>query len=192
MLRSIMFLMLLGSSSLCFSQDIIENLPRPHYHKLDSDPAWMKHMAQLHGHLGPMVVFGARMGMAGLKAVDAKGYFDVDVTCEGPFTNPPASCFLDGVQISTGATLGKQNLHWTKSEQIVFHIKNSRTGKTAVLRPKKQFLDLLPKPGPAIKDQADAGQKSKTDDDHSFDALSRKIAVMLENEILAITYPDDK
>ena len=97
MLRSITLLCLCGFTTICFSQDKIENLPLPHYHQQGTDPAWLKYAVQLHGHLGPMLTFGARIGMAALRAVDAKGYFDVEVTCEGPFVKPPESCFLDGM-----------------------------------------------------------------------------------------------
>ena len=107
MICSIILLCLCCFTTLCFSQDKIENLPQPHYHQQETDPAWLKYAVQLHGHLGPMLTFGARMGMAALKAVNAKGYFDVEVTCEGPFVKPPESCFLDGIQISTGTNLGK-------------------------------------------------------------------------------------
>ena len=84
-----------------------DRLPQPHYHRQPSDPAWLAAVVQFHGHLGPSVVGGTRMGMIGLRAVAAKGYFDLEVTCEGPLAKPPQSCFLDGVQFATGATLGK-------------------------------------------------------------------------------------
>jgi hypothetical protein len=61
-----------------------DRLPQPHYHPQPSDPAWLATVVQFHGHLGPSVVAGARMGMIGLRAVEAKGYFNVEVTCEGP------------------------------------------------------------------------------------------------------------
>ena len=80
-----------------------------------------------------------------LKAVDAKGYFDVEVTCEGPFVQPPESCFLDGIQIGTGATLGKRNLRWTKSDKILLQIRNLRSNRVAELKPKDSFLTLLPR-----------------------------------------------
>jgi formylmethanofuran dehydrogenase subunit E len=135
-----------------------------------------------------MLSFGARMGMIALKAVDAKGYFDVEVTCEGPFVKPPESCFLDGIQISTGATLGKRNLQWIESKNIIVRIKNTRTGKTAELKPKEQFLALLPQPQSANKEEPKNSQKPQPGDDHIYDALARKIAAMPEEEILAITY----
>jgi formylmethanofuran dehydrogenase subunit E len=131
------------------------------------------------------------MGMAALHAVDAKGYFDVEITCEGPFVKPPASCFLDGLQISTGATLGKRNLQWIESEKIVVHVKNTRTGKTARLQPKEEFIALLPQPKTDIKGESESSKKAQAEDDHLFDDLARKIATIPEKEILTITYPHE-
>ncbi|HEY4758954.1 MAG TPA: formylmethanofuran dehydrogenase subunit E family protein [Thermoguttaceae bacterium] len=189
MLRSIMLFCLFGFTTTCFSADIIEGLPLPHYHPQGSDPAWLRYAVQLHGHLGPMLTFGARMGMGALNAVDAKGYFDVEITCEGPFAAPPASCFLDGIQIATGATLGKRNLKWIENNQIIVHIKNTRSGKTAQLQPKDQFLALLPQPNSAPAQATQRNQKSQPGDDHQYDGLAREIAAMPEKEILEITYP---
>jgi formylmethanofuran dehydrogenase subunit E len=191
MLRLITLLCVCGFTVTGFSEDAIEGLPPSHYHRQESDPVWMKYAVQLHGHLGPMLTFGARMGTAAIRAVDAKGFFDVDITCEGPFVKPPESCFLDGMQISTGATLGKRNLQWIESQQIVIHIKNTLSGKTAELKPKESFLALLPKPA-AIKETQNKEQKSQPGDDHLFDGLARTIAVMPEKEILDITYPANK
>jgi hypothetical protein len=83
-----------------------DRLLQPDYHRQPSDPAWMATVVQFHGHLGPAVIAGARIGMIGLRAVEAKGYFDVEVTCEGPLAKPPQSCLLDGLQVATGATIG--------------------------------------------------------------------------------------
>jgi formylmethanofuran dehydrogenase subunit E len=185
MLRLFMLLGFCNFAAIGFSEDAVENLPVPHYHPQKSDPAWLKYAVQFHGHLGPMLTFGARMGTAALHAVDAKGYFDVEITCEGPFARPPASCFLDGLQISTGATLGKRNLHWTEKPQIVIRVKNTRTGKTAILRPKKEFLALLPSEKNDKKGKP-ADRKKTAGDHHAFDGLARRIATMSEREILLI------
>ena len=130
-----------------------DRLPQPHYHRQPSDPAWLAGVVQFHGHLGPSVVAGARMGMIGLRAVEAKGYFDVEVTCEGPFARPPQSCFLDGVQVTTGATLGKRSLQWVQADRPTMRITNIRTGRIAVLRPALALLELLG----AFKPQPKAG-----------------------------------
>lgn len=189
MLRSITVFCLCGFTTLCFSQDKIENLPQPHYHQQQTDPAWLRYAVQFHGHLGPMLTFGARMGMSAFRAVDAKGYFDVEVTCEGPFAKPPESCFLDGIQISTGATLGKRNLQCIESDKIVVHIKNIRSGKTAELKPKESFLALLAPSQKTGKEGQKDAQNSTAADDHLYDDLARKIADMPEKEMLVIAYP---
>jgi formylmethanofuran dehydrogenase subunit E len=170
------------------SEDRVENLPSPHYHRQAADPPWLGPAVQLHGHLGPMLTFGARMGMAALKAVEAKGYFDVEVRCEGPMAKPPASCFLDGLQISTGATLGKRNLQWVDSKTILVHVKNTRTGKTATVQPKEEFLTLLRPPEAAAGGGRKGGTSKQSDDEH-FEQLARRIAVMPEAKILTVTLP---
>ena len=189
MLRFFALLCVGGFSAICLAGDNIEKLPQPHYRPKESDPSWLKFAAQFHGHLGPMMVFGARMGMAALHAVDAKGYFDVEITCEGPLVKPPASCFLDGLQISTGATLGKRNLEWIDGKKIVVHVKNTQTGKTATLQPTETFLALLPQPTADSKGKSDGKQREQSRNHHLSDDLSRKIAIMPEKEILTIRHP---
>ena len=156
-----------------------DRLPQPHYHPQPSDPAWLASVVQFHGHLGPSVVAGARMGMIGLRAVEAKGFFDVEVTCEGPLAKPPQSCFLDGVQVATGATLGKRTLQWVQADRLTMRIKNTRTGKTAVLSPTPALLELLASFKPHPKAGADHGHE----DDEQLEAIARKIAAMPDKEI---------
>jgi len=134
-----------------------------------------------------MMTFGSRMGMAALQAVDAKGYFDVEITCEGPFVKPPASCFLDGLQITTGATMGKRNLEWVKGDKIVVHVKNTQTGKTATLQPTEAFLALLSHPMTDSKGESDSKKREQSRNHHLSDELSRKIAAMPERDILTVS-----
>ena len=126
MLRLFVMLCVGSLAGFCLAENTAERLPQPHYRPQGSDPSWLKSAAQFHGHLGPMMVFGARVGMAALRAVDAKGYFDVEVKCEGPMAKPPASCFLDGLQVSTGATMGKRNLEWIDSKTITVHVRTRK------------------------------------------------------------------
>lgn len=62
-----------------------------------------------HGHLGPYVVLGARMGLLAKKILGFEGHFDVKVRAYVG-REPPVSCLADGLQVSTGATLGKGNI----------------------------------------------------------------------------------
>jgi formylmethanofuran dehydrogenase subunit E len=124
--------------------------------------------------------------MAGLKAVDAHGYFDVEVTCEGPFQKPPKACFLDGLQVGTGATLGKKTLRWVAAEQIAVRVKNIRTGKTAVLRPTSelstQFASL--KSSPLAEQDHDHARSDQAP--AAVEKLARKVAAMQDRELIVI------
>lgn len=44
--------------------------PTPDYHRQPSDREWLAQVVQFHGHLGPTVVAGARMGMIVLRAME--------------------------------------------------------------------------------------------------------------------------
>ncbi|MEM3737720.1 MAG: formylmethanofuran dehydrogenase subunit E family protein [Candidatus Bathyarchaeia archaeon] len=64
--------------------------------------------AEFHGHLGPYLVLGLR---AGLAATNVLGYAPRETRAEvKTHLSTPQSCFIDGVQFSTGCTLGKMNI----------------------------------------------------------------------------------
>lgn len=67
----------------------------------------LKALEDFHGHLGPFVVVGLKIGKLaneligkgkGLKALVETGL------------NPPLSCIIDGIQFTTACTLGKNNI----------------------------------------------------------------------------------
>lgn len=64
---------------------------------------------EFHGHLGPFLIIGIKMGHLALGELDSKGHSELSVLVETG-TNPPISCLIDGIQISTGCTLGKGNV----------------------------------------------------------------------------------
>ena len=176
--RVITTVLVLSISAICFAED---RLPHPHYQRQPSDPEWLAQAVQFHGHLGPSAIAGARIGMIGLRAVEGKGYFDVEVTCEGPMAKPPQACFLDGLQVATGATMGKRSLNWVQADRIMVRVKNTRTGKTAELRPAPALMQLLG----SFKPQAKTGVPHGDDD--RLEAIARKIAAMPEKEIAVLT-----
>jgi formylmethanofuran dehydrogenase subunit E len=63
---------------------------------------------KFHGHIGPYAVLGYRMGLiANQKLGD--GPFEKN-TIVWTDTEPPLSCLVDGIQISSGCTLGKGSI----------------------------------------------------------------------------------
>lgn len=68
-------------------------------------PPELEALKQFHGHLGPYVVVGYRMGK--LARSELKGKLKATVYSG---LKPPISCLADGVQFSSGCTLGKGNI----------------------------------------------------------------------------------
>ena len=62
-----------------------------------------------HGHLGPYLVFGLKMGFLAREELKLESHFHVYVEA-GSGRKTPFSCMADGLQISCGATLGKGNI----------------------------------------------------------------------------------
>jgi formylmethanofuran dehydrogenase subunit E len=184
MSRCTNLVLLFAAPTVAAAAESLDRLPNPEYRRQASDPAWLANVVQFHGHLGPAVVAGARMGMLGLRAVEAKGYFDVEVTCAGPLAKPPQACFLDGIQVATGATLGKRTLHWVQADRILVRVTNARTGRTAELRPMPALMDLLA----AFKSQPKTGAGHGTRaDEEQLEALARKIATLPEQDVASVT-----
>lgn len=83
---------------------------------------------RFHGHLGPWLVLGIKIGRAALLALDARKHFGVDVTARCPDA-PPPSCLVDGLQIGTGATYGKRNIRLEPSDSFEVVVRNKDTGE---------------------------------------------------------------
>ena len=63
---------------------------------------------KFHGHLGPFLILGLRAGLSGIDYL-GKDYFELSAKVETTL-HPPHSCFIDGIQFSSGCTAGKFNL----------------------------------------------------------------------------------
>lgn len=189
-MRYLLATLICGLGTSCLGGERMVELPTPHYRKKASDPSWLVYASQFHGHLGPWAVAGARAGMTGRTAVGAEGYFDLKVVCEGPFAKPPRSCFLDGLQVSTGATMGKRNLDWVKKGEVLVRVKNTQTGQQVEIRPTAALLELLHSfcPQPKARAHADDSRSRDHDDAHTqlLESIARKIAAMPAKKLFRV------
>jgi formylmethanofuran dehydrogenase subunit E len=119
---------------------------------------------EFHGHSGPFLVIGIKMGMAALKELNSTGYFDIHVMVETG-TTPPLSCLIDGIQISTGCTLGKGNItvKANRKARAVF----TRDEKSLEMEVKPEILELIL--GSSAAEES-AGRFAKTSVDDLFTA----------------------
>ena len=68
----------------------------------------LKNIEKFHGHLGPYVVIGYKMGLIANRILGNDSFSKNVIVWTG--TNPPISCIIDGIQMSSGCTLGKGNI----------------------------------------------------------------------------------
>lgn len=68
----------------------------------------LKNIQRFHGHLGPYVVIGYKMGEIANQHLGSEPFSKKVVVSTG--TTPPVSCIIDGIQMSSGCTLGKGNI----------------------------------------------------------------------------------
>ncbi|MDD5453497.1 MAG: formylmethanofuran dehydrogenase subunit E family protein [Candidatus Bipolaricaulis sp.] len=76
----------------------------------NADPTELLHLGvRLHGHKGPLLALGIRMGLLALRTLGSSGFTGIFAEAHTG-TEPPISCLVDGIQIATGCTAGKGNL----------------------------------------------------------------------------------
>ena len=71
-------------------------------HSVDLDDVIARRV-KLHGHLGPFLVVGIRMGLLALKLFSSPGYFGITAVSETG-SRTPLSCLTDGIQLGSGCT----------------------------------------------------------------------------------------
>jgi formylmethanofuran dehydrogenase subunit E len=75
----------------------------------------MKGVVEFHGHLGPFLVLGVRAGLLA-NFILGKDCFKMKAIVT-TVPHPPNSCFVDGIQFTTGCTMGKRNIVLNKGNE---------------------------------------------------------------------------
>jgi formylmethanofuran dehydrogenase subunit E len=73
-----------------------------------SESTLLKAAGRFHGHVGPFLVMGLRMGLLANETLGRDPMETTALVAVGP--RPPKSCLVDGVQFTTGCTMGKGNI----------------------------------------------------------------------------------
>lgn len=86
----------------------------------------LKKIEDFHGHLGPYVILGYKMGQISNQILGKNPFEKKAVVFT--FDQPPHSCIIDGIQLSSGCTLGKKNIKIYKKEnlKVIFSNKNGK------------------------------------------------------------------
>jgi formylmethanofuran dehydrogenase subunit E len=88
--------------------------------------------AEFHGHLGPFLVLGVRMGLVGVRELEAKENDDKLQVTAMLKHSVPFSCIIDGIQVVTKCTIGNQKLKLINSSGITVEFELQQKGKVTV------------------------------------------------------------
>lgn len=102
----------------------------------------LKEAVKFHGHLGPYLILGILAGEFAIKKLGSKKYFGLGVKVWGA-NKKPESCFIDGLQLSTGATYGKGNISKLNGSIIRAEFKNCINNRKFILKFKNGLIRQL-------------------------------------------------
>jgi len=96
---------------------------------------------EFHGHLGVFSIVGAKMGIKA-REIFGVGPDMLEVTTYAG-SKPPYSCLTDGIQVSTGATLGMGTIHLAVDSEIQPKAVFTYNGRSVQISLKKEYLQKV-------------------------------------------------
>ena len=118
---------------------------------------------RFHGHVGPYVVLGYRTGRLALDRLGVNAFRMRAEVRAG--SRPPMSCYVDGVQLGSGCTLGKGNIVTSDEETVEARFTSDDGGHLRV-RTRPEVLGRLgPKLAPGDLQRTSEEFISMSDDD---------------------------
>jgi len=137
--------------------------------------AVLERAEEFHGHLGPFLVIGVRIGLVGLDEIEAAEDSSLTVAASLPL-RVPFSCIIDGLQITTRCTIGNQKLSVKDSSEIRAEFKRKNDGRKVVVALNQRMFEKL-------KSQLLQERLS----DEEVRQLAWKVAAIPQEELLVVT-----
>jgi formylmethanofuran dehydrogenase subunit E len=121
-----------------------------------------------HGHIGPCLVIGMKMGYFAVSHLNARRHFGIQAEVRCP-ARPPVSCMIDGIQLSTGCTMGKANItHAASDGEVSVSFTNTDTNNTIVLGLMPELIDTAFHWCDKLGEEAASARIWEMDDDMVF------------------------
>jgi formylmethanofuran dehydrogenase subunit E len=92
----------------------------------------IKRAEGFHGHLGPFLVIGVRMGLIGVRELEVKENSEKLRVTAMLRHQVPFSCVVDGIQVATKCTIGNRKLKLIDSPEIAAEFKLQEGDKVTV------------------------------------------------------------
>ncbi len=117
----------------------------------------LRQAGRFHGHIGPFLAIGLRMGLLANETLGrAPMRTSARVRVE---PRPPRSCVVDGIQFSTGCTMGKGNIEIEPDREAI-SAAFVREGRSVTVTLRDAFVKSME------KELADAPEKAVVDYSH--------------------------
>ena len=100
--------------------------------KIEQSEEFLLRAIEFHGHLGPYLILGLKAGLYA-NQIFGRDPMKTEALIKTK-TSPPQSCFADGVQFSTGCTLGKGNISLKEGEGLLVTFKKNNQKLTLKLK----------------------------------------------------------
>lgn len=97
----------------------------------------LKKLEEFHGHLGPYIVLGYKIGLIANEKLGNNPFEKKVKAFTG--STPPISCMIDGVQLSSGCTLGKGNIKVINEQKPMFEFSDKKELYKLTITLKKQI-----------------------------------------------------
>lgn len=97
---------------------------------------------KMHGHKGPWLVLGYRAGLRALELLKPEDEHDLTCKVRCPLKTP-YTCSIDGIQVSTGCTLGKMNISVEEHDRIEFLFSNKKKKSLLELRVRECAVEKI-------------------------------------------------
>lgn len=98
-------------------------------------------ISAFHGHLGPFVVAGYRMGELANRMMGSDPFDKTAIALMGGKT--PRSCVIDGIQLSSGCTLGKGTIGVIDQGEVACMFLSRTGGRHVRIALKAEVLDRI-------------------------------------------------
>ena len=131
----------------------------------------IKKAEELHGHLGPFLVIGVRIGETAKRMLEVESNEKLRATVKIPLKTP-FSCILDGIQSTTQCTVGNQKLKIENSQhEIMAQFKLENSNNILKIGVNQQIIEEL---------------KQKFSQGATNQELAWKIVELPENQLFSI------
>ncbi len=132
--------------------------------------------AEFHGHLGPFLTIGVKMGLIGLNRIGIDRGEALTIVASLPY-RVPFSCIIDGIQVSTNCTVGNQRLSLNDSPRIQAVFKRKKNGQKVIVALNQVTFEKL---------KSQLLQNALQDEE--VRELAWKVAEMPEGELFTVTW----